>query len=192
MTRHFPQRLGFGAGCVLMFVSVSFFASPAEASFALQEWNMETRLGAPLALKIWLGSMLVANLASVFFLRRHVPARWVLGAFVVSHLWITYAEATGAFVVYGGMVSLGHIIFWTPAILSLLRHRDQIVLPSRYGIWACIMLGFYGISLIFDVRDAGYWIGSHFQSEVVEIAPEPLGQFVQTIAVKWTSGMTFY
>ena len=135
--------------------------SEAAASHALEAWNMETRLSLPLYLKIWLlGVLLPAHLASVFFLRDHIAARWVLGGFFCSHLWLTIVEVTGAFTVQGGLVSLGHIIFWSPAIYALYRYRSEIRLPSVYGIWACTMLFVYAVSMAFDVRDAAIWIGA--------------------------------
>ncbi len=133
--------------------------SEASASYALQEWNMETRLSLPTYLGVWLlGVLLPANLASVFFVRHHVAARWVLGGFVSSHLWLTIVEVSGAFTVQGGLVSLGHIVFWSPAIYALYHYRSEIKLPSAYGIWACVMILVYGVSMFFDVRDAAIWL----------------------------------
>eukprot|EP00439_Symbiodinium_sp_Y106_P087752 s1_g288.t1 len=140
-----------------------FGLSEAGASYALAEWNMETRLGLPIYLGVWLlGVLLPANLASVFFVKNHVAARWVLGGFFCSHLWLTIVEVTGAFVVQGGLVSLGHIIFWSPAIYALYHYRSEIKLPSAYGIWACVMLVVYGVSMIFDIRDASIWLYATF------------------------------
>lgn len=139
---------------------IVILAPEAGASYALQDWNMEARRNAPLLMKAWLGAMLLANLASVFFVRRHVPARWVLGAFVVSHVWIGLIEATGIFTVQGGLVSLGHIVVWAPAIYALLGSGTQIRERSPFGLWAGCMLFFYGVSLVFDVRDAFIWVGA--------------------------------
>ncbi len=139
-------------------VATALMSSEAEASLALVDWNMEARRNLPLHLKAWLGAMLLANAASVFFVRKHLAARWVLGAFIVSHAWIAILEITELYTVQGGLVSLGHIIVWTPAIIALLRYRSEIALPSAYGIWACMMLLFYAVSLVFDVRDAFIWL----------------------------------
>ena len=128
------------------------------APYALEDWNMATRESLPLGMKIWLGSMLLTMVSSVFFMRRHIAARWVLAAFVIGHAWIGVAEGFGMFAVKGGMVSLGHIVIWAPAIYALIANRDQITLPSPYGVWACAMLFFYSVSLIFDIRDAAIWI----------------------------------
>ena len=146
---------------LIVLVVTATFVSEASASYALEEWNMETRLSLPLYLKVWLlGALLPAHLASVFFLRNHIAARWVLGGFFLSHLWLTVVEVTGALVVHGGLVSLGHIICWSPAIYALYRYRPEIELPSAYGIWACVMLFIYGVSMFFDFRDAAIWLNA--------------------------------
>ncbi len=159
-----PSTLARNTVSYLIVLSITtLLISEANASYALQEWNMETRLNLPLWLGVWLlGVLLPANLASVFFVKNHVAARWVLGGFVCSHLWLTIVEVTGAFSVQGGLVSLGHIIFWSPAIYALYRYRSEIKLPSAYGIWACVMLFVYGVSMIFDIRDATIWINAQF------------------------------
>ena len=156
------SRLAYAASiCFVVLGVMAMSVSEAGASYALEAWNMETRLSLPIWLGVWLlGVLLPANLASVFFVRNHVAARWVLGGFFCSHLWLTIVEVTGAFVVQGGLVSLGHIIFWSPAIYALYRYRSEIKLPSAYGIWACVMIFVYGVSMIFDVRDAAIWINA--------------------------------
>lgn len=124
------------------------------SSMALDDWNMEARNALPLYIKVWLVSMLVAHVSSVFFIRNHIPARWVLGGFILSHAWVAYAEYSDAIDLKAGLVSFGHIVFWLPAIISFYRNRADIKLPLAYGIWACIMFFYYAISLTIDVREA--------------------------------------
>lgn len=124
------------------------------SSMALNDWNMEARNALPTYIKIWLASMLVAHFSSVFFVRKHNPARWVLGGFLLSHLWVAYAEYSDVIDLKAGLVSFGHIVFWLPAIISFYRNRAGITLSSAYGIWACIMFFYYAVSLTIDVREA--------------------------------------
>ena len=159
MIGSYPTRFSVIASA---FIVCAVALSPeASASYALEDWNMEARRNMPLVMKLWLGAMLVTNLAAVFFVSKHVAARWVLGAWLFSHAWIAILEGTGAYTVQGGLVSLGHIIVWAPAIYALYRYRSEIQLPSAYGIWASLMLFFYGVSLIFDVRDAFIWLSAN-------------------------------
>jgi len=159
MIRHGPGRVALFH--VIAFCALAGSVSDAAASFALEPWNMETRLSLPLYLQVWLlGVLLPAFLASVFFVRDHIAARWVLGGFFCSHLWLTIVEVTGAFPVQGGLVSLGHIVFWSPGIYALYHYRSEIRLPSAYGIWACIMSLVFAVSMVFDIRDAAIWISA--------------------------------
>ena len=137
-----------------------FFASDALASYALQDWNMDTRQSLPLGMKLWLGAMMLSNISSLFFVKNHIAARWVFGMLVASHTWVFGVEYTGLFPIQGGLVSLGHIVFWAPAIYAFYRYRSEIILPSAFGIWACIQLFFYTTSLVFDFRDAFIWISA--------------------------------
>lgn len=131
------------------------------SSMALDDWNMEARNALPLYIKVWLASMLVAHVSSIFFVRRYAPARWVMAGFILSHAWVAYAEYSDAIELKAGLVSFGHIVFWLPAIISFYRNRADIKLPSAYGIWACIMFFYYAISLTIDVREATIYF-SHF------------------------------
>ena len=145
--------------CVLAATAIP--VSEAAASYALEAWNMDTRMDLPIGLQVWLlGVLLPTFLSSVFFVKEHMAARWVLGGFFCSHLWLTIVEVTGAFTVQGGLVSLGHIVFWSPAIYALYRYRSEVKLPSAYGIWACMVSLVFGVSMIFDVRDAAIWISA--------------------------------
>lgn len=141
-----------------LLLALAVIAPEASATYALEDWNMEARRALPLHMKLWLGAMMIANLSSLFFFKNHVAARWVLGALIVSHVWIAVLEATGLYTVQGGQVAIGHIVVWAPAIYALYRYREEIKLPSAYGVWACAMLFFYGVSLIFDFRDAFIWL----------------------------------
>jgi hypothetical protein len=146
---------------LVVLAATAILVSEAAAFYALEAWNMDTRRSLPIGLQIWLlGVLLPTFLASVFFVKEHMAARWVLAGFVCSHLWLTVVEVTDAFPVQGGLVSLGHIVFWSPAIYALYRYRSEIKLPSAYGIWACMMSFVFAVSMIFDIRDAAIWIGA--------------------------------
>ena len=159
MTGSIYSRFSFAITTFLLCAVI--IAPEASASYALEDWNMEARRNMPLVMKLWLGAMLLTNLAALLFIRKHVAARWVLGAWLFSHAWIAILEYTGAYTVQGGLVSLGHIIVWAPAIYALYRYRDEIRLRSAYGIWASLMLFFYAVSLIFDFRDAFIWLSAN-------------------------------
>ena len=147
------------AALALVAIAIMIITAPT-APYALQDWNMEPRPSLPTHMKVWLGFMLLANLSSIAFVRRHVAARFVLGGWVVGHLWIGAIEGFGLFTPTGGFVSLGHLVFWAPAIWALYHYRHEIKLPSAYSIWACLMSFVYAVSLVFDIRDSAIWIAA--------------------------------
>jgi len=128
------------------------------ASLALEKWDMQTRLELPIYLKVWLASMLITHLLSILFIKQHVAARWVLGCFIASHAVVFGIEYSASNLLYGGMVSLSHVIFWIPALAALYRYRHEAKASSGYQIWVGAILFFYSISLIFDLRDASIWV----------------------------------
>lgn len=132
---------------------------PAHASLALDPWNMDARMALPLHIKVWLGGLMIVHLSTVFFLKHHVAARWVFGAFITSHAIIFAAERMGV-VVLGGQVSFGHVVFWVPALIVLIRRRAEMNSSIPYRVWASAILFFYSVSLIFDVRDSFIWLSS--------------------------------
>ncbi|MEM9572143.1 MAG: hypothetical protein AAF996_11795 [Pseudomonadota bacterium] len=129
----------------------------AYALSATEEWDAAARAALPVHIKVWLGAMMLTNIAAIGFLKNHVAARWVFGGFVVSHGLVMVMWAMGQ-TVLAGQVSLFHIIFWTPGAIMLLRQRSEVQYPSAYAIWATLSLIFYFGSMVVDVRDAVLFI----------------------------------
>lgn len=128
-------------------------AEPAFALSALEAWNAEARDALATPVKIWLGLMMLTNIAAIGFLKNHVAARWVFAGFVISHGIVMVMWGQGV-TVLAGQVSLFHVVFWTPGVIALLRYRKEIKLPSAFGLWACLSLMFYFGSMFIDVKDA--------------------------------------
>ncbi|MEP3421460.1 MAG: hypothetical protein ABJN35_06985 [Erythrobacter sp.] len=126
----------------------------AVAPGPLDEWNTAARDNLPLYVKIWLGLMMANNIAAIFFLKNHVAARWVFAGFVVSHLLVAVGFWGTGTPVFAGQVSLFHVIFWTPGMIALWRHRDDIKWPSAFAVWATLVCVFYFASMMIDVPDA--------------------------------------
>ena len=120
---------------------------------ALEEWNTEARDALPIYIKVWLGLMMLNNLATLFFVKNHVAARWVFAGFFVSHA-VVMVMWSRDIPVLAGQVSLFHIVCWTPGFFWLIRKRDEIKFPSAYAVWATLACLFYIGSMIFDIRDA--------------------------------------
>lgn len=150
-----PRSVLLVASC--LFGAAMLNAPEAYALSATEEWDAAARAALPAHIKVWLGAMMLTNLAAIGFLKNHVAARWVFGGFVVSHGLVMVMWAMGQ-TVLAGQVSLFHIIFWTPGTIMLLRRRSEIQYPSAYAIWATLSLIFYFGSMFVDVRDAVLFI----------------------------------
>lgn len=151
--RHEPKTYA----ALLIALAVLLISPAAHAVTALEEWNAAAREALATPVKVWLGLMMLTNIAAIGFLKNHVAARWVFAGFVISHGLVIAMSAQGMSVL-AGQVSLFHIIFWTPGMIMLLRRRSEIQYPKAYGIWATLSLIFYFGSMIFDVRDASIYI----------------------------------
>jgi len=151
--RHGPTT----RAALLIALAVLLISPAAYAVTALEEWNAAARDALATPVKVWLGLMMLTNIAAIGFLKNHVVARWVFAGFVISHGLVIAMSAQGMSVL-AGQVSLFHIIFWTPGMIMLLRRRNEIQYPKAYGIWATFSLIFYFGSMIFDVRDAFIYI----------------------------------
>ncbi|MEO1407109.1 MAG: hypothetical protein AAFV54_11540 [Pseudomonadota bacterium] len=145
--------------CIALLASVpAIWLSPeAFALSALEEWNTAARIALPAHIKVWLGAMMLTNIAAIGFLKRRAAARWVFAGFVLSHGLVVVMGALGQ-TVLAGQVSLFHVIFWTPGAMMLIKHRKDIQYPSAYAIWVTLSLIFYFGSMLVDVRDAAIFL----------------------------------
>lgn len=138
----------------LLAILICLVTVPAFALSALDPWDAEARANLAIQVKVWLGLMLLTNLASLAFIRRYVAARWVFGGWFVSHAIGLILILQGyEFVV--GQVSILHIICWTPGGIALLMKLNELKTGSKaYRYWASLAMVFYFGSMLFDVPDA--------------------------------------
>jgi hypothetical protein len=125
---------------------------------SLELWDNAARLALPLWLKAWLVLLALTFAASLLFVRRHAAARWALLGFAVSHLIVVVLQAGGLATMRTGLVSLSHVIGWSPVLVILARALPASPARSAYRVWCGMLLGIIGISLIFDVRDASMYL----------------------------------
>ena len=126
----------------------------AVAPGPLDEWNAVARDNLPIYVKVWLGLMMLNNLAAIAFLKNHIAARWVFAGFVISHLIVALGFWGTDTPIFAGQVSLFHVIFWTPGMIALWLWRDDIKWPSAFAVWVALVCVFYFGSMIIDVPDA--------------------------------------
>lgn len=129
---------------------------------ALQKFGSSAGIAAtPLWVQIWLIILGICLLSSLFFVRRHAVARWVIGGIIVSIPLTPVLVRSLGFPFLGGAIALGHLIFWMPAFLILVIQRpfldERYTAPFR--IWSGAMTGAYAFSFIFDIGDTYIYLG---------------------------------
>lgn len=111
----------------------------------------------PQWVQIWLNVMMVVlpGMAAVFSFVR-VEARWVLAGFIAGA-----AAMLGLYsqMGYVRLLGLGHVIFWTPVLVYLLRRRPHWrVKETLSGKWIVLAVTVLTISLAFDYTDVIRWM----------------------------------
>ena len=108
--------------------------------------------------QIWVNWMMLVLILSVFFVRRHRPARFVFLAFLVT---MPVAMTIFYFFRNVHLFALAHILIWTPLLIYLVKHRkserkqkaQRVGTGRPYDIWQILLIGTLSISLVFDIRD---------------------------------------
>ncbi len=114
--------------------------------------------GQPLGLVMWVRWLGLVNLMiALFFIRNHVPARWVLAAMLfIMATNIPMSMSLGLVKVLG----IPHIIAWLPLVIYLanLFRIGAVELKSKLGIWLAAVIATDITSIVFDVRDGVEYI----------------------------------
>jgi hypothetical protein len=121
-------------------------------------WNNAARTSLPLGLMIWLGFLVVTCLVAAFFVNRHVPPRWVLGGFIASHVLVVLLSMTKRITMRRGLVSLTHLLCWTPGLVLTIADRQGRAGDVVYEIWSYALMLVISVSFIFDLRDAATYL----------------------------------
>jgi len=90
----------------------------------------------PVFLLVWTSLVLLVNLASVGFVRRHAEARFILAAVPA-----TFALAWWLFTHYGceRFLPLSHLIIWVPVLIIMIWRNPDVDFQSRYKIYLTLV-----------------------------------------------------
>jgi len=105
--------------------------------------------------QIWMNWMMLVFLASIIFVRKHMEARFTLGAFLLSA-----PVAAVVFMIWKNVHLFGvaHLVVWTPLLAYFVckfRNSDEEKYQAwgAYKIWAILLMSTISVSLLFDIRD---------------------------------------
>ena len=124
----------------------------------LEIWDNAARASMPRWVSIWLAIMMTTFALGLFFVRRHIEARWVVGGFIGMALLTVASGRILGLVPLSGLFSLVHLICWSPALYVLLTRRPFLKDRSLYAIWSAAITGCIIFSFIFDIPDAAIYV----------------------------------
>lgn len=150
------------ASCVgaalLAFTLPAFAQDIAHGNGALELFDAEGMAASPAWVRYWIMVMMATFVIGIVFAIRQVQARWVMA-------WIASGFVTMGILTRGfgwpelsGFIALLHLLFWTPALIILLRNRTFLKDRSLFGYWTGLITFVILFSFIFDIRDAAIYL----------------------------------
>jgi len=112
----------------------------------------------PLWVQYFLKFLLVMGLTGLFFMPKHVEARWAAGGVLMGMFDTFFVVPYLPIVSLGGMYAVLHFLLWTPGLYLLLKHRPFMAGLNPFAIWSGILTLMILFSFIFDVRDSLVYI----------------------------------
>lgn len=144
---------------LFLFLSWSVLAQDYNSGHAaLEVWDSDAQANLPQWIKIWLIFMGAVYAGGLFFLKNHIEARWLVGGFIAGLLFSKLVIPGLGIVPLSGLVGLDHVVFWTPALVVMLKNRPFIRGFSIYNFWSGLATGCILFSFVFDLRDAYIYI----------------------------------
>ncbi len=141
----------------LAFSSVAFGAQDyAKGHRSLEIFEMQETFTSPTVptwVKIWLVLLMGSFAVGLFFIRRHSVARWTTIGFVLSSFFFgTFNQILG-FPMLGGSLAMMHLIFWTPALIILLKEKpfNNPHKPRPFRVWSGAITAAILFSFMFDI-----------------------------------------
>ncbi len=103
----------------------------------------------PMPWPLWIGLLLVVNIAGPIYFFEAFEAKVVLAAFLASAAFMTAIFAAKGFV---RLLGIGHFL-WIPMVPWLWTRLDQVEPGILIGYWMIAVVAVNGISLIIDAID---------------------------------------
>ena len=104
--------------------------------------------------RLWLLSLLTANLVVPLFFLERLEAQVVVGTLVVSMILMTGLTAVAGFT---RLLGVGHIL-WIPMLLWLWTRLAEMPADDAFTIWVWALMILNGISLVLDAVDLGRYL----------------------------------
>ena len=122
---------------------------------SLEVFDAQGYDNSPLWVRIWIFILIATLASSMFFIKNHSEARWVAAGAVAGFVAVFIVTGVLGVQPISAYLALVHLIFWTPALIILLKRRlflKDTTLYARWTGWVSFVILF---SFIFDIRDVG-------------------------------------
>jgi len=134
----------------------------AKGHGALEDFSGDGFAASPQWVQAWVMFMLATFAVGLLvFAWRKPIARWAAGGFILGAVFSAFAPAALGLPNLSGSIAIAHLIFWTPALVLLLRQRpfNNPEEGMAFRIWSGVMTFVILFSFIFDIRDAVIYLG---------------------------------
>ena len=127
---------------------------------ALEVFDGSGMSSMPLWVKLWLGVLVLTFASSLIFVRNHLTAQLAIAGFVLSIIATSVIFRALGLPFLSGSISIGHIVFWSPALFLLLLRRPFLDASKGqlYRIWSGMMTAVILFSFVFDIDYAVSYI----------------------------------
>lgn len=125
---------------------------------ALEIFDSEGMANSPIWVGVWIGFMMGTFLVGLGMAIKQVQARWVM-TFIVAGFVTTGVLTMGLSIpAFSGLIALIHLVFWTPALIVLLKNRTFLKQKGWFARWTGLITFVILFSFIFDIRDAAIYL----------------------------------
>ena len=115
---------------------------------------MRTMFTLPVPVGIWLGSLMVINMAVPLFYITTPEAQWTLAAAIAGGITMTMIFQAQGFV---RLLGIGHI-YWIPQVIWFATRLDAAPPGSLFKYWMWSIIVFNSLSIIVDSIDVFRYI----------------------------------
>jgi len=113
----------------------------------------------PVWVKLWSAWLSIVTLSSILFIKHKPHGKWIavllLSMFIVI---VVIQQFIGARLITVGLLSVMHVVFWTPVVILLTRSVNELEHKTLFGLWAIVLMISLWVSLIFDYQAAAKWL----------------------------------
>ncbi len=140
--------------CICLFATGNVDAAVANELTISDAWPI-----LPAWVKIWSVWLFIVTLLSVVFIKQKPHGKWIaallLSMFVVI---IVISQFFDPDVLTIGLLSVLHVVFWTPVVILLTRSVNELEHKTLFGAWSIVLMISLWISLLFDYQAAAKWL----------------------------------